>query len=66
MQNSKNGIAELTGENFPEDLDICVQENTPTLINFAISIDLPKWDAPLASSIQTALISDGKLRNRTL
>ena len=38
-QNPKSAIAELTGENLPEDLDICVYENTSNLKHLVIFVD---------------------------
>jgi hypothetical protein len=39
LQNPKSAIAELTGENLPADLDICVHENTPNLKHLVIFVD---------------------------
>jgi hypothetical protein len=39
LQNPKSAIAELTGESLPEDLDICVHENSSTLRHLVIFID---------------------------
>jgi hypothetical protein len=39
LQNPKSAIAELTGENLPQELDICVHENTSTLRHLVIFID---------------------------
>jgi hypothetical protein len=39
LQNSKSAIAELTGESLPQDLDICVHENTSTLRHLVIFVD---------------------------
>ena len=38
-QNPKSAIAELTVENLPEDLDICVHENTSNLKHLVIFVD---------------------------
>lgn len=39
LQNPKSAIAELTGENLPQNLDICVHENTSTLRHLVIFVD---------------------------
>ena len=39
MQNPKSAIAELTGESLPEDIDVCVHENTSTLKHIVVTID---------------------------
>lgn len=39
LQNPKTAIAQLTGESLPQDLDICVHENTPTLRHLVIFVD---------------------------
>ncbi|MFA9202186.1 MAG: NHLP leader peptide family RiPP precursor [Candidatus Nanopelagicaceae bacterium] len=39
LQNPKSAIAQLTGESLPQDLDICVYENTSTLRHLVIFVD---------------------------
>ena len=39
MQNPKKAIALLTGESLPDDLDICVHENSPTLMHLVVYLD---------------------------
>ena len=39
INNPKSAIAQLTGENLPADLDICVYEDTPTLKHLVIFVD---------------------------
>jgi Nitrile hydratase, alpha chain len=39
LQNPKSAIAQLTGESLPQDLDICVHENTSTLRHLVIFVD---------------------------
>lgn len=39
INNPKTAIAKLTDESLPEELDICVHENTPTLKHLVIFVD---------------------------
>ena len=39
IENPKDAIALLTGESLPEDLDICVHENTPTLMHLVVYLN---------------------------
>lgn len=39
MQNPQDAIAQLTGESLSEDLEICVYENTPSLIHLVIYLN---------------------------
>lgn len=39
IENPKEAIALLTGESLPEDLDICVYQNTPTLMHLVVYLD---------------------------